>query len=438
MIIRNIIKQLLPESIKESLCIFHRFLQRKKNEIKYAKLFQETEVHYRKLVEKLHDAKRIRFGAYVVYDSTFGAYELMDLMLRNNSKYDPKIVIIPDTSRGIKQLRDQYICTKVFFVKKYGIEYVVDGYDINTDSFLDVSKNFDVLYCANPYDIMVNKIHQIRYLSKKDVLLISISYGFDALNYAMKFVTPSLEMSLFWKVFVETRYTYEEYKKYQLVHAKNVCLSGYAKMDSYFKAVLQVGTKPIKSKYKKKIIIAPHHTVKNDILPLSNFLSYYNFIIELATIFPDANFVFRPHPLLFVTLVNMKIWTENDVSIYLKRLHCAGIEYSTGGDYFTLFASSDAIIHDCGSFITEWLFTGKPCCFVVRSSKTFRHLSKLGRKSIKYYNIAYNKNDIIAFIKKILSGSSFIDYSKDQELLDNIKINYPNVAETILQQISCF
>ncbi|MGF7109368.1 hypothetical protein [Treponema pedis] len=438
MIIRNIIKQLLPESIKESLCIFHRFLQRKKNEIKYAKLFQETEVHYRKLAEKLHDAKRIRFGAYVVYDSTFGAYELMDLMLRSNSKYDPKIVIIPDTARGLKHLKEQYICTRDFFINKYGAECIVDGYDADKECFLDVSKNFDVIYCANPYDIMVNEVHQIQYLIKQDVLLISISYCFLPDKYSSKFVIPSLEMSLFWKVFAETRYTYEEYKKYQLVHARNVYLSGYAKMDSYFKASLQVVTKPIKSKYKKQIIIAPHHTVKNDILPLSNFLSYYDFIVELATIFLDVHFVFRPHPLLFVTLVNMKIWTENDVSIYLKRLHCAGIEYSTGGDYFTLFASSDAIIHDCSSFITEWLFTGKPGCFVVRSSKTFRYLSKLGRKSIKYYNIAYNKNDIIIFIEKILSASSFIDYSEDRELLDNIKINYPNVSEKILQEISFF
>ena len=44
-----------------------------------------------------------------------------------------------------------------------------------------------------------------------------------------------LELSLFWKVFAETTFTYKDYKTYEIIHGRNVVLSGYAKMDELAK-----------------------------------------------------------------------------------------------------------------------------------------------------------------------------------------------------------
>ena len=52
-------------------------------------------------------------------------------------------------------------------------------------------------------------------------------------------------------------------------------------------------------------------------LPLSDFLRYYDLILELHMIFPNVDFVFRPHPRLFTTLVNNNFWTQEEMERYI-------------------------------------------------------------------------------------------------------------------------
>ena len=86
-------------------------------------LLKSTYRHYSEIEEEIknRNQKNLRFAAYVVYDSTFGAYDLFDLMLSDLEHYTPKIVVIPDVSRGNEHMIKQYNETKSFFIKKYGI-----------------------------------------------------------------------------------------------------------------------------------------------------------------------------------------------------------------------------------------------------------------------------------------------------------------------------
>ena len=111
--LKNLINRLLPESIKLLLILFI-------NRIRYRKLIQETQLHYMDIENKLRTKiqKKIRFASYVVFDSKFVATELIKLMI-NNDKYEVKIVVLPDVSRGKEHMVEQYNATKNFFVNKY-------------------------------------------------------------------------------------------------------------------------------------------------------------------------------------------------------------------------------------------------------------------------------------------------------------------------------
>lgn len=399
--------------------------------IKYHALFVKTEKHYENVLNQLkaQKGKKLRFACYVVYSSSFGGYGIMDLMLKNPSKYSPKIVICPDVARGTENLKKTYKVTKNFFIKKYGEEYIIDGYDEVTDEFKDVSDQFDVIYCANPYDAMVNKFHSIAYLSTKNVLPIYINYGFSISKWHFKSVERSLELSLFYKYFADTTYTLTEIKKYNLNKGKNVVLSGYAKMDD-LKTVQE------KKSSKLRILLSPHHTIKgiNSDLQLSNFIEYSDLILKLADMYPDIEFVFRPHPLLFTNLINGGIWSQNQVDDYVKKIKDKGIEYSIVGDYLHLFSECDAIIHDCGSFMVEWLYTGKPCCYVVENEKKLRkQLCLLGNKALDFHFLAHSENEIIKFIDNLKNGTKF--HYSNYEIEKNIMINYPKVSKFILENI---
>lgn len=385
--------------------------------------------HYREVINKVRKSgrKRLKFAAYVIYDSTYGVDGIFSLMLENPEKWECKVVIIPDILRGEKHLKESYIRTKDFFLNKYGEDYVIDGYDITTGEFFDLSENYDIIYFANPYDSMVHEFHSIKYASRKDVLPIYVSYGFDigSKTTYSRLINP--ELNLVWKCFTDTTYSRDDYKKYQLLKGKNVVLAGYAKMD-------ELKNYSLKEKRRKKVLITPHHTVTMSILPLSNFMEYYSLILDLPILFPDIDFVFRPHPLLFTTLITQGIWNEDQVKDYLNEINRKGIEYSVGGEYLNLFAECDAIINDCGSFAVEWLYTGKPGCFVYSKRLDDSFLTTLMQRAIKKYSIAKSQEDIIQFLRTV-------EEKENQELViepwirENIMINYPNVSEFILKQL---
>lgn len=426
----------VKEFIKSNCPNFTSFIQLEKQRFRvntsrkeYKSIIDETRQHYKKIEDKLRNRSgKLRIGAYVPYDTSFSAYSLFDLLISNSDLYEVKLVIIPVTCRGREHLVSAYHKTKESLSNRFGIDYIMDGWNEEDDTFIDCSSYFDIVYLSNPYDSMVNEIHGVEYLSKKDILPFHINYGFTADSYSSFYIFPSLAFSLFWKVFIENNMTAKDMKKYQLCKADNVIVTGYSKMDglSHFK----------KENYeKKRVLICPHHTVNYSKLSLSNFLSFYDLIPELPSHFPGIEFIFRPHPLLFTNLVNEKMWSQEKVSEYLDKIKEAGIVYSFEGDYMKLFVNSDGMIHDCNSFIGEYLYTKNPCCYIIKNDYS-KNLSGLGKKCMKMYYHADSREKIFSFLNNVIMHENDPLKTKREKFYKTLAINYPHVSEMILREIT--
>lgn len=401
------------------------------------KLFiSEVQRHYqdvrKEIAGRIKAGEKLRFASYVVYDTTFGAHGICELMLKEPEKYDVTFVVCPDTYRDMDGLK-QYHKTKQFFVERYGADRVLDGYDETTGEFLDHSDKFDVVYLANPYDCLVNRVHGINYLCTQNLLPIYINYMFISMNRHFEHDEEKVDSCLYYKYFLNTCYEKSELESCRIVRlCDNLVVSGYPKMDS----LACQNYVPHKSK-RKKILICPHHTVKvlEGEFQLSNFLEYSDLILRLPDLYPDVDFVFRPHPLLFTNLTMHGVWTDRQVNDYLSALKTKGVVYSTEGDYFHLFVECDAIIHDCASFISEWLYTGKPCCYVIDTDngleKIKNVLSKEGWIAFSNYILADNEVKIKEFIDKVINDELSIGVSKDVE--KRIMVNYPNASKWIFE-----
>ena len=392
---------------------------------------EEAAKHYEQVIRDIKNSgnTKVRFAAYVIYDSTYGMDGTVKLMLQDKNYWDVKVVIIPDVLRGEVHAKNTYEKTKKYFVEKYGEEYVIDGYNSEKDEYYDLLDQFDIVYYANPYDCMVHKYHSIEYASHKNVLPIYVSYGYDVGQYTTLGRLYGPELNLVWKCFADTRYSLKDFKKYQVNRGKNVVLAGYSKMDELAKI-------EEKKREKKKILITPHHTIDCDILPLSNFQYYSDLILELPKMYPGIEFVFRPHPLLFTNLVNSKKWSEKQVEEYLKKLNELGVEYSNEGDYMHLYRECDAIINDCGSFTVEWLYTGKKGCFVYNKDLSEDKITRLMRKAISCYDIARSREDIISFVDKIANDKNNAKIKSRFWIKRNIFLGFPNVSKKILDELS--
>ncbi len=390
-------------------------------------LAEDRQKHYAEVVDTIRKKKggKLRFGVYAMYDETFGASALIKQMALSD-RWDYRIVCIPDVLRK-EEMLSRYHKTRDSLVEKWGKERVYNGYDEQTDEYIDWSKEFDIIYCCNPYDPMAHRLHSIEYLSTQDVLPIYINYGFDCLRETTYSRYLCKELNLVWKCFADTVFSYEDYIRVQPLRGKNVFLSGYAKMDDLVSI-------PETKHDRLKILISPHHTVQYEQAPLSNFLRLYKEILLLPDLYPEIDFVFRPHPLLFPTLRSCGLWDDERIDQYLSDLARKGVVYSPEGDYLHLFRECDAIIHDCGSYTVEWLFTGKPACFVRNPVLKDSQLTRLMLEAMKQHCIAKDFDDIRMFINELLvSPDRKRQISKS--FLDGIMINYPNVSAYVAREI---
>lgn len=79
---------------------------------------------------------------------------------------------------------------------------------------------------------------------------------------------------------------------------------------------------------------------------------------------PDVHWVFKPHPMLRVKLVQSGYMSEKEVDAYYRDWEKIGLA-CYDSDYFKLFRNSRVMITDSISFLTEYLYVNKPLIHLV-------------------------------------------------------------------------
>jgi len=384
----------------------------------------------KKLRVKVKKGEKIRVCFSVVFDSVFQGKPLLEKMLEDDC-FEPKILVIPDAYRGEENQFYQLNKTYDTFVELYGEDIVINSFDYSKNEFIDYVKSFDIACFANPYSAMTKPIYSIEYYAQNEVLPIYIPYYYMGKTIYDKDVYGLHSLKYVWKIFTENQYNVDCFKKFNV---KRAFVSGYSKMDLYSNC------KP-ENLARKMILIAPHHSVRENngvFINISNFLQYADFFLELPSLFPDIDFVFRPHPLLFVTLSENDLWGKEKVQEYIDRLnHTKNLVYQNGGDYFQTFKNSSAIINDCDSFLSEYFYTGKPQCFMLKNEGVLeREFTEYGKKMVQHTYKAFSKEDIIKFIKDVVveGNDEMLEY-RQKYAKNEIMINYPNATEFIMNLI---
>ena len=373
----------------------------------------------------------IRVGFYVVYDSVFPAKQVFELML-DDPAFKPTIVVIPDICRGKDNECAVLHKTEVALRDRYSSRCeVLCSFDKNSNNYMDMTSRFDIICSANPYRGMTDYKYTVEHASEIGVLSFFVSYGYVVSQWGLHAILDARSCNLCWRFYLDTSITERDARIHMSNGAKNVLTVGYAKMDG-MGAILE------RPRERKRIILAPHHTIKMDELPLSNFLAYSEFFQELPQQYPDIDFVFRPHPLLRVTLEREDVWGKERTDVYFNKMaQKVNVEYQDGGDYLETFVNSDAIIHDCGSFAAEYLFTGHPACFILKDdSIPNRYLNNLMQGCLNAHYKAYSCEDIIDFINKVvIAGKDDMGEVRKSFFEENLKFKYPYVSKAILDDI---
>lgn len=400
-----------------------------KRQIKIFNLVQRSYPKKLKAIANLRADKRIKAAFLVMFGSVFPTRSVFEKML-DDTVFDPYIIVIPNISRTYKYQISTYQETFDSLNNDYPGR-VFHGYDCKKDEYLELGEEYSVVFFSNPYKHLVNEKHHVEYFLDKNVMPMYSSYGFAALKFWDEVINTNF-YNFMWKCTLETESNLNYLRNTEKIKGKNGVVTGYIKMD-------RLPDAPVIPRTRKRVLICPHHTVWGwKTLNISNFLQYSELFIELPKKFPEVDFVFRPHPLLVSNLKAHKVWTQEQIDVFFERLlENPNMEYDTSGDYFPQFVNSDAMIHDCGSFIGEYLYTQNPCCYMMKSEEqTMDGLVPLGQECMRRYYHAFCEDDITAFIRNVVIEEE--DPMKDERerfVREELMVNYPNASDFVLRMI---
>lgn len=287
--------------------------------------------------------------------------EIFRLML-SHPRFSPRIIFAPqiglsafERERSLSEMRERFAaegfpvtefdpeqeCRENFVARQNpDIIFITQGYG----GFLFAPKDFPhALVCYTPYSFTTS--------SCKSTLNLPI-------------------LNLAWKLFFSSQAHLDEARKLMRNRARNVFVSGHTNADLF----LAEGRVPV-DEWKlppdcsrKRIIYAPHWTVNpQSLLPYATFLENGETILELAQKFSNrTQWVFKPHPWLHRELCRLPGWGKERADAYYEAWRRLPNATVAEGDYIDLFLTSDAMIHDCGSFRAEYFYTKKPVMYLVK------------------------------------------------------------------------
>ena len=190
----------------------------------------------------------------------------------------------------------------------------------------------------------------------------------------------------------------------------------------------------------KKIIYAPHWSISSGIF-YATFQHNYKFMYEFAKAHPEISWVFKPHPMLLASAVGHGLFKSAEAfKAYLQAWDdLPNAKVFTGAYYQGLFATSDGMIMDCGSWIGEYQYTHKPMIFLTRDTQKFNDLGNELMK-ILYRVDGRDLNGISALMQKVfIDGKDELFEARKKffdEHLDYVKANGMTASEFIFKTIA--
>ena len=374
----------------------------------YIKQFRKSQIA---AAHKLRGKNRIEVAFFLTIPGMWKSDYLFRAM-QESSKYHPYIVIYPYSYyKGFSREEVEATVERTRkFVEDKGFEYVIP-YDKKCNKWQDVKKtlNPDIVIFTTPYKDFPPQYFVYHFRNR---LTCYVPYGFSSLN--MKRVNYDLIFhNLVGLHFVETDIHKQLAAQYARNNGENVVVTGYPGTEVFLRKDYTPKNvwkeQPVS---KKKVIWAPHHTIDSN-LELSTFLLNCDKMITLAEKYKDnIQFAFKPHQLLRFKL--QQLWGTEKTDEYYKKWATMENTQLEESSYIDYFLTSDAMIHDCGSFTTEYLFVNKPVMYLTHDDKFAERFNPFGIKAFECHYRGGNMEEIEKFLSDVvLAGNDPMKEQRD-------------------------
>lgn len=295
----------------------------------------------------------------------------------------------------------------------------------------------DLLMHQKPYSKGISPLHRIH----KNLAIPTVYIPYYLSTITEGWLVNQRLCLLAWREFIDNEDCCNEWRKVQRLKGLNYAVTGLPIMDDLLSTKSDLKDVWPNNDGRKRIIYAPHHTIGDYHLTgisYSTFLVFAQFMLELRDKYQDqVYFVFKPHPLLYAKLID-SYWGLEKTKAYYEAWNKPGHSHIEQNDsYLSLFKYSDALIHDCGSFTIEYLYTGNPVMYLIKDEHHKDNLNQTASHAFDLHYMGETKEDIEQFVQNVISGNDpYADkrdrFSKNVLLPPNGESACNNIMNAIL------
>ncbi|MCD8236257.1 MAG: CDP-glycerol glycerophosphotransferase family protein [Prevotellaceae bacterium] len=294
------------------------------------------------------------------------------------------------------------------YLEKKGYAYIV------ADERVGFRKEVcpDIIFYQKPYNNLL--LSPCFYVKNLYALFCYVPYAFHSVDEKWAHDTQLLNIA--WQVYFENEQAMQMSRLLMRNKCRNGVVLGLPMTDEYLVSSGD-SCNPWRPQehLKKRIIWAPHHSIDSENwIVYSTFLEYADFMLLMAKKYSDkVQFAFKPHPLLRGKL--NRVWGEQRTSEYYRRWVTMSNTQLEEGKYVDLFKTSDAMIHDCGSFTIEYHYTHNPVMYIIRGEVQdhVADLNAFAKQAFYLHYLAKSENDIEQFIRDVIDG---VDPRKEERM----------------------
>ena len=329
--------------------------------------------------------------------------------MKESNRFDPVVLVCPIVNYGYdNMIRRMDQCFSFFKERGYVVQM---AYDRGSDTYLDVRKELapDIIFYTNPYEGLIYGHYFITHF--RDVLTVYVPYFFNDTADVERGYDEFL-LNVVWRRYLETDMHKKWAVEYSKSRGRNAVVTGYPGIE----LLIKEGAEPVRWAWKikdrrlKRIIWAPHHSIfATDMYKYAAFLMICDGMVDLAKRYQDqVQFAFKPHPLRRNKLE--KIWGKEKTDCYYTEWAQMPNTTVVEGDYIDLFLSSDAMIHDSGSFIAEYLYLDKPVARTLNGVDLKTLHNDFGLLCLNHHYMVHDAEELDQFVQNVING---IDHMKE-------------------------
>lgn len=258
--------------------------------------------------------------------------------------------------------------------------------------------HFDAALFTSPYDATRPAPYQFPEVQKRVRFTAYVPYGLEVgggtVNMAFQFGQPT-EMHAS-AVYVRSAGAKAMFARHCPTGDKHVVVSGHPRMDGLVNLEeFQVDPELIERIGSRRAVLWNAHFS----FDADQWSTFDRLGMDIFTAFAkrkDLVLLFRPHPLLWRKLVNLGLLDEKGVAELRRELTALGVIIDERPDHRHAFAASKAMISDVGSFLMEYLVTGKPVLYLVNPHGL--GLNAEGEAVVQLYDRAEDIAGVEAFL----------------------------------------